>query len=123
MAKFRVCYEIVTPESAEHGDYAEAGYTMPGGWKYPIHGPGTGFNNENAKDSQYGVFDLDLRQAIEMMSICEDVGGYFVECDSRHNYQTGAETRYSLHFANGSKGVTPASYKRIARLVGAACNR
>ena len=29
------CYEIVTPESAEHGDTEENGFILPGMWKFP----------------------------------------------------------------------------------------
>lgn len=32
---YSITYSIVTPESAEHGDFAEHGYTLPGGYRYP----------------------------------------------------------------------------------------
>lgn len=35
MKSVTVTYEIVTPESAEHGDAAERGFYQPGGWHYP----------------------------------------------------------------------------------------
>lgn len=32
MKAFSVTYEIVTPESAEQGEYEDLGYVLPGGW-------------------------------------------------------------------------------------------
>ena len=94
---FRVTYDIVTPESAEQGDTAEAGFVQPGGW--------------HTEDSE----GMSLRQAISLCGCLEDVGSWFVECDGRMDYRTGAEERRSLH---PPRNVTPASYARLKRLLG-----
>lgn len=109
--QFHVTYEIVTPESAEHGDAAERGFAMPGGWQYAMPddmcGPAAAqFKSEHA---------LELREAIGMMSCCEDCDHWFSETDSDIDYATGAETRRSLHCPDS---ITPASYDRVARLLG-----
>lgn len=113
MPEFHVTYEIVTPESAEHGDAAERGYVMPGGWQYELPNDccgdvATKFAAEHA---------LTLREAIGLMSCVEDSGHWFVETDGRVDYQDGNETRYSFH---PPRNCSPASYHRIARLLGVA---
>jgi len=40
---YSITYDIVTAESAEHGDAAERGYWMPGGWRYS-GGPSDGMS-------------------------------------------------------------------------------
>ena len=34
--KIQMTYSTVTPESAEHGDYADHGFAEPGGWRYSV---------------------------------------------------------------------------------------
>ena len=103
--KFSVTYEIVTQESAEHGDAEERGYICE---------------------------DSDLRSALTELHETRTslVGGVeCVECDSYPTtaprwitvqngmeYETGAQESRSLHLP---AGITPASARRIARLVGA----
>jgi hypothetical protein len=103
MPKFHITFEIVTPESAEHGDAESRGY---------VHANG-GLDDlelvESADD-----YAMDLRTALNKMSGCEDCGTWFAEHDGRVDYRTGAETRYSLH---PPKTITPASYRRVARLL------
>ena len=99
MSGFSITYDIVTPESAENGDYAESGFL---------------------------VEDVTFREAMDELRWYR--GGY-VEADSfpvhnprwftfvaaSENYATGEVTSYSLHIP---RHITPASRMRIARLVG-----
>lgn len=103
--KFSVTYEIVTPESAEHGDADERGYICE---------------------------DSDLRSALTDVHETRTslVGGVeYVECDSYPTtaprwitvtngmeFETGAHESRSLHLP---ASITPASARRIARLAGA----
>lgn len=99
MPKFHVTYEVVTYESAEHGDCAEMGYVSPGGW----HGP------EPA--------ELSLHEAVKLVSglrSMEDCGRWFCDTDGDIDYQTGAEERRSLH---PPANITAASYGRLRRLL------
>lgn len=107
MKTFNVTYEIVTPESAEHGDCEDCGFVAEG---------------------------LGLREAIETVcatesSQCEQSA---IECDSSpvsaqfpprwitvYNgaaWDTGRAESRSLHLPDG---VTGSSTIRIARLIGA----
>lgn len=86
-------YDIVTPESAEEGDVAEAGYE----WR-----PG----------------EITVREALRLMA--DNRGGYIDNGDGSFycpealtDYSTGEVTSYAIHFG----GVTPSSLKRIARAV------
>lgn len=108
-ARFRVTYDVVTPESAEHGDTADAGFAHPGGWRYPADDP--------------GPHELTLREAIETcgfyprarragMGGFENSGSWFSTIDPDQNYSTGEETRYSIH---PPRTISPASYARLRR--------
>ena len=89
---YSVTYDIVTPESAENGDVAEAGYVAE---------------------------DVSLRDAIAAVGgVCyEHNGGYewFTNCEYNLNYGTGAQESRSLHLPDG---ITGASRVRIGRLLG-----
>lgn len=98
---FFVTYDIVTPESAERRDYAEAGYVQPGGWHAPADG-----------EEEVG---MTLREAMSLCSPQEDAGLWFAEADGRADYRTGAEERRSLH---PPRNITAASYARLAKLLG-----
>ena len=98
---FRVTYDIVTPESAERGDYDEAGFVQPGGWHAPA---------DSAEDC-----GMTLREAVRLCCPQEDAGSWFAEVDGRVNYRTGAEERRSLH---PPRNITAASYDRLAKLLG-----
>lgn len=88
---YSITFETITPESAEHGDYHDAGFMV---------------EEEEA----------DLRTVIEnaqSYGICEDSGDWFSSVDPSHNYYTGEEIFYSLHL----KGITPSTYNRIKKLL------
>ncbi len=98
MNNFNVTYNIVTPESAEVGDYAESGFLL-----------------ENCS----------LRDAFN--EICNH-GYITASCSPYHpgphvwfsaqgeqDYRDGSEEERSLHCP---KNITNASHRRIARLLG-----
>ena len=105
-ARFHVTYEIVTPDSAEHGEAAELGYMTPscGGDPLDIVPPG-------AAD-----YAMTLREAVALCGTgLEDCGRWFAEGYSeRTNYRTGATTSYSLH---PPANITAGSYSRLKRLL------
>lgn len=94
---FTVTYEIITPESAEHGDAAERGYVAPGEWRDDDPQP------------------MSLREALQLCYPQEDSGSWFSECDGREDYRTGAWERRSLH---PPRNITASSYGRLVRLLG-----
>jgi hypothetical protein len=105
MTRFNVTFEIVTPESAENGDFEELGFAGEG---------------------------LALRDAIEEVrgTRTSMVGGVeCIECDSSPcdrprwvtvyngmEYETGARESRSLHIPSS---VSDASARRIARYLAA----
>jgi hypothetical protein len=99
--RFTVTYEIITPESAARCDVAEHGYVQPGGWHFD--------------STDLDEVSMDLRSAVALVDTLEDAGRWFVECDGRVDYVTGAEERRALH---PPRSITPASYRRLARLLG-----
>ncbi len=108
MPRFSVTYEIVTPESAEHGDAEERGYIMPGEWRYDINDPSL----EHEKQD----YTMTLREALTLASPDCDCGAWFAESgESRVNYRTGAVEQRSIH---PPRNITRSSYNRLARLLG-----
>lgn len=111
-------YDIVTPESAEHGDTSEHGFYADG-WTYPMYNDdgsdGTGRTYERPIWRKPG----DLRDAIKAardLGCCAESGTlWFPSSDESVNYRTGESTSYAFHV----DGVTPSTYNRIARLLGA----
>lgn len=103
MTKFRVTYDIVTPESAEDGDFAEIGFVLPGSWHVSV--------------ADTADVEMDLRSALDLIGCVEDSGSWFTETDDgRVNYQTGAVERRSLH---PPRNITASSYDRLKRLLNA----
>lgn len=100
---FRVTYEIVTPESAEHGDAESRGYVMTGGW----HGPAS-------TPEDYKAVEMSLREALNLIGCLEDSGSWFSETDGREDYRTGDHEYRALH---PPEGITAASYARLKRVL------
>ena len=97
MQGFAVTYDITTHESAEHGDYDEAGYILE---------------------------SCTLREAVEAVGgWAEQHDGcmeWFTNYEYDEDYQTGnRETRY-LHLP---ANATQASRRRISRLLGVCPDR
>ncbi len=107
---FHVTYELVTPESAEKGDFADNGFVTVGGWKHSV----AGIWGEKAGKLQ-AECALTLREALDLCSPQEDSGNWFSEVDGRIDYRTGEEERRSLH---PPRHISAASYARLQRLLG-----
>lgn len=99
--RFRVTYEIVTPESAEHGDAESRGFVLPGEWCAEIN--------------DAGDVGMTLREAMRLASPQEDCGSWWCEVDGRTDYRTGAVETRSIH---PPSNITAASYARVSRLLG-----
>ena len=95
----RVTYDVVTPESAEQGDVAEAGFYHRGGWRTPADDPSAWSLHEAVSEFGRGCF--------------EDGGRGFYSSDSRENYRTGERTSFAVHPPDT---ITAASYGRLARI-------
>ena len=72
-----ITYDIVTGESAEHGDAAERGYWMPGGWTYPTPDDPTEYAAWLA--DEYDIQNDDIRDVAE----CAIYDGFTVEEGTR----------------------------------------
>lgn len=97
-------YEVITPESAECGDFAEAGFIMPSGnWRIPA---------DLYTRQQWRVGDLSwfIRSA-QQFGCTYWNGSWFESVDPDENYATGEDTFYAMHI----KGCTPATLDRIIK--------
>ena len=113
MNTFCVTYDITTPESAEHGDVAEAGFIDAGGNRVVLPADMCG---EPAGELKAACL-MGLRDALKHVSGCWDSGGdgySYYEADARVNYRDGSEERRALHLPDTA---TAATIGRIARLL------
>jgi hypothetical protein len=95
---FTVTYEIVTPDSAEHGEAEEMGFVALGQWR----------------DSEPQL--MSLREAMQLCGPAYDCGNWWAEHGGdRCDYRTGAVETRSIH---PPRNITEASYKRITRVLG-----
>lgn len=99
---FSVTYEIVTPESAEHGDAEERGYIA---------------EETRLRDALQFLFDTrtshcDGVEGVETSSSTIDQARWITVYNGAE-YQTGARESRSLHFPDG---LTPSTRARILRL-------
>ena len=98
-------YDVVTPESAENGDFSESGFITPGMWKFSV-------DDYDARQ-QWKLGDLgDFISFAKSLGITSD-GDNFYSVDPDINYRTGESTTYSMHI----DGVTVATEARIHRLL------
>jgi hypothetical protein len=103
-AYFRVTFETVTAESAEQGDFEDSGFAAPHGWKFPVSDP--------------GPHEMTLREAIDTAGgPFDNSGRYWSTVDAQQDYSSGESTFYNIH---PPSHITPASYKRVSRLLGTA---
>jgi hypothetical protein len=109
MIKFTVTYDIVTHESAEHGDAAERGFVLSGGWHQST-------DDMSTEEMQKLDCEMSLREAVDLINTAalEDNGTWFSEVDSRENYRTGEHETRALH---PPRNITASSYRRLARLL------
>lgn len=112
MPAFTITYDIVTPDSAEHGDVAEMGFVDARDNLCELQ-PHMCGPDAAAFKAQFG---LRLRDAVELIGCVETDAAMesYYETDGRSDYRTGAETRYALHLPDNA---TTASRKRVARLL------
>lgn len=102
MTTFNVTYDIVTPESAEHGDYDKSGFIG---------------QDMTLRDAIRAVTETRTNQVSGIESIDPSASGSgfrWITVTNGMEYQTGACESRSLHIPDH---VTDASRMRIARLL------
>lgn len=108
MGKWRVTYDVTTEESAENGDFAESGFAMPGGWRYP-QTPGVPSRDD---------FGMSLREAVRITGLgFEDGGRSFYSINPRQDHVTGMSSGDLTYAIHPPRTITPASYRRVARIL------
>lgn len=127
--KVSITYEVVSPESAEHGESADHGFYGPGGWRYslvddefqslvsevghteavrkmtPAPEEFEGVEEAIAFLSEYGPFEASCYPP--------QAGCWLTQADADIDYSTGEETRLSFHL----EGVSPEQHMEIVRAV------
>jgi hypothetical protein len=118
--KIQMTYDVVSPESAEHGDFADHGFYGPGGWQYSIAD-----EEFQARCERVGREQAlkDMTPEPEVVDSVEDAIDYIANygpfepscyppCDNGHcwltqsdgdtDYSTGEVTRLALHIDGAS---------------------
>jgi hypothetical protein len=119
-ATISMTYDRVTPESAEAGDVAEAGFCAEGGWYFDAASPAVAEELTTHPELYWKpVNPGDLSSAIRWAQdhgCTQDNGdGSFYSVEPYINYETGEDTSHAVHF----NGFTPSTLARIARAI---CN-
>lgn len=123
----QITFDVVSPESAEDGDFADHGFYGEGGWKFSIADeafeercnkvgrdqalkdmtpePDTFDTVDEAVDflSNYGPFEASCHP------LCDNGHCWLTQADGDTDYSTGEVTRLSFHV----DGATPAEHKEI----------
>lgn len=97
--KYTLCYQVVTPESAEHGDFSEHGFMDEHGNRFALQDE-DGHHPDTLKDNH----ELTADGIGDLIAVAERFGiEYLGDADWAHShgedidYTTGATTEYSLH--------------------------
>ena len=100
------CYQTVTPESAEHGDFDSHGFITPGFWKHDV---------DNYERNTWKQGDLSsLISFAESLGICFDEGAdWAYSVDEDINYATGETTQYSMHIDGCSESTKQRIYSLL----------
>jgi hypothetical protein len=105
MAQFSITYDIVTEESAEHGDYVDYGFID---------------TNLTLRDAIKLVFQTRTNAVDGVTSIecdsCPAVNPRWVTVTNGMEFETGDYESRSLHMPDS---LSPATRRRIAKLMGA----
>jgi hypothetical protein len=109
MKNFRVTYDIVTNESAEHGDAAEGGFL---GRDYGLHWQV--WPNDETKEQDKAQFQMTLREAMDCVGCVEGSDGSYYETDGRQDYRTGDYEQRALHAPDN---ITASSLARVERVL------
>lgn len=101
--KYTLCYQVVTPESAEHGDFAEHGFMDENGNRFKLEPECYG--EEAGKFKEDNTLTADGLAALvyvaERHGIEYDGGADWANSiDPDIDYNTGEEATYSLHVEN-----------------------
>ena len=103
-------YDVVTPESAEHGATSDNGFYESGGSRYSLGNVG-GQSYERPTWKKPGDLRAAIREALNL-GIHESSGSmWFYSVDPDRDFRTGEDTTYTFC----PTGVTPATYRRIHR--------
>jgi len=95
---FSITFEIVTPESAESGEAEETGFIVES------------VRLREAVDE----FHRTRTNQVDGVEALEDSGRWFTVVNGPE-FETGAQESRSIHPAGN---ITPASYRRLGRLLG-----
>ena len=103
--KYTLCYQTVTPESAEHGDFAEHGFMDESGNRFELepgcHGKEAGKFKEDSTLTADGLRDLvDIAERFGIL-YHGDAGWAHNDGDEVTDCGTGGRTEYSLHVEQG----------------------
>jgi hypothetical protein len=102
MLRINGTFEVITPESAESGDYAESG-----------------FDFENEPFTFRETVDLLKRHPVPSRSPCGDADAcVWFTSHPETDYRTGEETTYSVHYSRDNAPRSLKYWRLAAKVAG-----
>ncbi len=92
MYGFTMTYDKVTPESAEHGDTAENGWCLPGGWRHALRDD-DGHHESVLEEAKAGEFDQDADTLRELVDVLKEIGACHRSGDSFYGHPSEMNPR------------------------------
>lgn len=109
-----ICYEIVTSESAEHGDFEDHGFFV-GGWFYSMNDKETRNDIMENRNDYATIGDLyDIVKLAQSLGITEDKGTSWFYSINESLESDGQCVNYSLHF---NTQISESTKNRILHLI------
>ena len=116
MRRIKQTYDMVTPESAEQGDYAESGWIDKEGAKIvPDEYDLDEYETESAAVVALAVKHITQYGGVEPSDYpcCQPGHTWYTTIDTERDYSTGADTRYSFHLEGFDTDEEIAIYKAL----------
>ena len=114
MRRIKKTFEVVTPESAEHGDFAETGWEDE---------EGAAIEPDDLEVEEHGSgSEAAVALAVDHIGSCVEPSSsdwhprvWYTDADGDIDYRTGAEKRYSYHLEGFSAVEEEAIFNALCR--------
>ncbi len=114
MRRIKKTFEVVTPESAEHGDFADSGWEDEEG--YPVEPDYLDIEEHGSESAAAVALAVDhIGTCVEPSSSDWSPRTWYTDADGNQDYRTGAETRYAYHLDGFTDDEQRAIFEELTR--------
>ena len=115
--RVRICYEVVTPESAAEGDAAERGWIDEEGIDVTPSADDVAEHDGPVDALVNLTLEAIGHTSLVPSSGCWHPGLWYTDADPERDCFTGAETRQSYHLAGFTPDEEAAVYRRLREVM------